>query len=98
FRRRWVKEVGSHSALPVRSMEERLAAFKERYGKELAFWEGDLRQYEFVAKVFREFRPDAVVHLGECPSAPYSMIDVEHATFVQVNNITSTFISSSPYA
>ncbi|MDQ3889017.1 MAG: NAD-dependent epimerase/dehydratase family protein, partial [Actinomycetota bacterium] len=30
-------------------------------------------------------------HLGECPSAPYSMIDVDHAVFVQTNNIVSTF-------
>jgi Nucleoside-diphosphate-sugar epimerases len=41
--------------------------------------------------MFREFRPEAVVHLGECPSAPYSMIDAQHAMFVQLNNITTTF-------
>ena len=49
-----------------------------------------LVDYEFVASFFRDFRPDAVVHLGECPSAPYSMIDVDHATWVQQNNIVST--------
>jgi UDP-sulfoquinovose synthase len=50
----------------------------------------DLREYANVERIFREFQPDAVVHLGECPSAPYSMIDVHHTVFVQTNNITST--------
>jgi len=91
FRRRWVEEMGSWSATPVASMRERLAAFRERFGRELRFWEGDLREYGLVEAIFREFQPDAIVHFGECPSAPYSMIDVHHAVFVQTNNITTTF-------
>lgn len=91
FRRKWVEEMGSWSATPICPMRERLAAFRARFGSELAFWEGDLREYGFVERVLREFQPDAVVHLGECPSAPYSMIDVDHAVFVQTNNIVSTF-------
>lgn len=91
LRRRWVEEMGSSSALPIRSMQERLQAVRERYGREVGFWEGDLRDYSFVERVFREVRPEAIVHLGECPSAPYSMVDVHHAIFVQTNNITTTF-------
>lgn len=91
FRRQWVEEMGSISAIPIQSMPERLRAFRARHGKELRFWEGDLRDYDFVEQIFKDFQPDAVVQLGECPSAPYSMIDVRHATFVQHNNITSTF-------
>jgi UDP-sulfoquinovose synthase len=91
LRRKWVEEMGSWSATPIAPMRERLEAFRARFGKGLAFWEGDLREYSFVERVVREFQPDAVVHLGECPSAPYSMIDVNHAVFVQTNNIVSTF-------
>ncbi|MFQ5615698.1 MAG: NAD-dependent epimerase/dehydratase family protein [Anaerolineales bacterium] len=91
FRRQWVAEMGSTSATPIRSMEERLQAFKEFHGKTIRFWEGDLREYDFVEQIFREFQPDAIVHFGECPSAPYSMIDIDHAVFVQTNNITTTF-------
>jgi len=91
FRRQWVEEMGSWSATPIRPMKERLQAFKERFCKELRFWEGDLREYGLVEQIFREFQPDAIVHLGECPSAPYSMIDVHHAVFVQTNNIITTF-------
>ncbi|HJR77245.1 MAG TPA: NAD-dependent epimerase/dehydratase family protein [Nitrospiraceae bacterium] len=91
MRRQWVEEMQSWSAIPIARIDERLQAFKHRYGKTLHFWEGDLRQYEFTEQMFREFRPEAVVHLGECPSAPYSMIDAQHAMFVQINNITTTF-------
>lgn len=91
FRRKWVSEMGCWSATPVAPMDERLRAFKESHGRKLRFWEGDLRDYHLVEEIFEDFRPDAVVHLGECPSAPYSMIDVHHAVFVQTNNIVGTF-------
>jgi UDP-sulfoquinovose synthase len=91
LRREWVEEMGSWSATPVFDMEDRLRAFKEHHDADLRFWQGDLREPEFVYEIFSDFKPDAVVHLGECPSAPYSMIDVAHATFVQTNNIVGTF-------
>ena len=90
-RRRWVAEMSSDSALPIASMTDRLHVFKETFGRELLFTEGDLKDYSIVERVFREFEPEAVVHLGECPSAPYSMIDVHHATEVHNNNVGSTF-------
>jgi UDP-sulfoquinovose synthase len=34
--------------------------------------------------------PDAIVHFGEQRSAPYSMIDREHAVYTQVNNVVGT--------
>lgn len=37
-----------------------------------------------------KYEPEAIIHLGEQPSAPYSMIDEEHAVFTQTNNIVGT--------
>jgi UDP-sulfoquinovose synthase len=91
LRRRWVDEMGSWSATPICPMRDRLEAFRARFGRDLIFWEGDLRNYALVETIFREFKPDAIVHFGECPSAPYSMIDVHHTVFVQTNNIATTF-------
>jgi UDP-sulfoquinovose synthase len=91
LRRKWVEEMGSWSATPIANMDERRQAFAEAFGQELPFWQGDLRDYALVERAFREFEPEAIVHLGECPSAVYSMRDVYHATFVQTNNITTTF-------
>ncbi len=90
LRRDWVAEMGSQSATPIRRMTERLAAFREIYGRNLIFRKGDLRDYDCVLNFLKSFQPEAIVHLGEMPSAPYSMLDVHHATFAQFNNIGGT--------
>ncbi len=90
LRRQWVAEMNSHSVTPILPMEERLIAFRENFGRELLFREGDLRHYQFVYDFFADFQPEAIVHLGEMPSSPYSMVDVNHATFTQTNNIIGT--------
>ncbi len=90
LRREWVREVESWSASPIRPMGERLEAFEEVFGKKIDFYEGDLRDPDFVYGCFESFRPEVVVHLGEQPSAPYSMIDLEHTTFTQINNVQGT--------
>jgi UDP-sulfoquinovose synthase len=87
LRRDWVAEMGSQSAMPIFSREERLAAFKQQYGTELDFRVGDFLDYEFLEQFFKEFQPEAVIHLGQMPSAPYSMIDREHTVFTQHNNV-----------
>ncbi len=89
LRREWVAEVGGISALPIASREERRKALKEAVGAELDFRVGDLTDFEFVKGLFQEFRPEAVVHLGQMPSAPYSMIDQAHCVWTQRNNIVN---------
>jgi len=90
LRREWVAEVGGQSATPIRRMTERLEAYRERFGKNLVFRRGNLRDYNFVLNALRSFEPDVIVHLGENPSAPYSMIDVEHCVFTHENNMIGT--------
>src|SRR5690625_3222449 len=50
----------------------------------------DLTDYEAVAEVFQETQPEAFVHFAEHRSAPYSMIDREHAIENHRNNIEGT--------
>ncbi|MGW2188593.1 NAD-dependent epimerase/dehydratase family protein [Streptomyces sp. NPDC001719] len=90
LRRAWVAEMGSVSAVPIASMDERLTAYRERFGASLAFSALDLRDHDVLSHALAAFGPDAVVHLAECPSAPYSMIDFRHADFVQRNNVSGT--------
>ena len=87
LRREWVKEVGGISAIPVADRDDRLLAFQERFGRRLDFRIGDLMDYDFVRDFFRDFQPDAVVHLGQMPSAPYSMMDQAHCVWTQRNNV-----------
>ncbi len=88
--RRRVREVGSWSATPIPTFARRQTLVRERLGKELRFYRGDLGRYDFVREVIGRERPDAVVHLAEQRSAPYSMIDVHHAVRTQVDNLTGT--------
>ncbi len=87
LRREWVAEVGGVSAQPIANREERLRAFKETFGTELDFRIADLTDYDLVKTIFAEFQPEAVVHLGQMPSAPYSMIDQAHCVWTQQNNV-----------
>jgi UDP-sulfoquinovose synthase len=89
-RRANVQSVGSQSAIPVLDMEERVNAFKRIHGESLSFFEGDLLDYDFLADVIKQTRPDSIVHLAEQPSAPFSMIDRKHAIYSQHNNVEGT--------
>jgi UDP-sulfoquinovose synthase len=89
-RRKNVQDIGSTSAIPVLDMEERIRSFKHIHGKEISFYSGNLLDYDFLKEVVRETRPDSIVHLAEQPSAPFSMIDREHAIYTQHNNIEGT--------
>ncbi len=87
LRRRLHLERGSDSLTPIRSLHERVQAWRQLTGKHMALYIGDLTDWEFTAHVFREFRPEAIVHYGQIPSAPYSMISVHTATFTHTNNV-----------
>lgn len=89
-RRKNVSEVGSQSATEILSIEERIKLFERQFGKNIEFIEGDLLNYDLLDNVMRSFQPDAIVHLGEQPSAPYSMIDRRHAIYTQENNVIGT--------
>ena len=89
-RRKNVAEVGSWSAIPIPNMRRRLEVARNLLGLRIKFFHGDLRKYQDALSVLRESKPDAIVHLGEQPSAPYSMIDCKHASFTQENNVTGT--------
>ncbi len=86
-RRRWDDECGTYSLVPIRSMEQRVARWAELTGKLVRWHQVDLCDPEPLDALVAAFRPDAVVHLAEQRSGPFSMIDQEHAVRTQVNNI-----------
>ena len=83
-------ELGSSSLTPIQSLQERIVAWRETTGKEIEVRIGDLTDPYFVDETFRDFVPDAIVHYGEQPSAPYSMISRKHAVLTQRNNVEGT--------
>lgn len=89
-RRSWDHELGAQTLTPIRPLTERLRTWQRRTGRTIESYIGNILDYEFLAGVMREFEPEAVVHFAEQRSAPYSMIDRQHAVFSQVNNVVGT--------
>jgi UDP-sulfoquinovose synthase len=91
LRRKAHEEAGTDSLTPILpGLPERVSAWKDVTGHEIALTEGDLCDWSVTELVFGEFRPEAVIHYGEMPSAPYSMKSREHAVFTQTNNVVNT--------
>ncbi len=89
-RRRYDVEMGVDSLVPVRPLEHRINVWQEVSALRIESYVGDLTDAAFVTRVVGEFRPDTVVHFAEQRSAPYSMIDQQHAVYTQVNNVVGT--------
>ena len=89
-KRQWEAELGIEPLIPIYSLEERARAWQEITGKNFTVFTGDLREYDFVHEAVQSFEPEAIIHYGEQPSAPYSMMDHDHAVFSQVNNVVGT--------
>ena len=90
LRRQWDFEVGAQSLTPIQPLSDRLRVWQELTGKSIEMFIGDVNDYDFLSGVIESFQPDAVVHFAEQRSAPYSMIDRQHAIFSQVNNVVGT--------
>jgi UDP-sulfoquinovose synthase len=89
-RRLWDAQLGSDTLTPISSIQQRLQRWRDLTGKSIDLFVGDITNYEFLSKTMQAFAPEAIVHFGEQRSAPYSMIDREHAVFTQVNNVVGT--------
>jgi UDP-sulfoquinovose synthase len=82
--------MGVESLSPIYPLEERVAKWREISKQQIDVHIGDLTDAKFLFSIVADSQPDAVVHFGEQRSAPYSMIDREHAVYTQVNNVVGT--------
>lgn len=89
-KRRWEEELDAHPLVPVLPLSERVGLWHKTSGQTIHAFEADLCNHEQVFRIVQDFAPDAIVHYGEQPSAPFSMIDREHTVLTQTNNITGT--------
>jgi len=89
-KRRWELELNVEPLVPIRTLQDRVADWREVTSLSMEVFVGDLRNYGVVEGVLDTFRPEAVVHYGEQPSAPYSMIDNNRSVFTQINNVAGT--------
>ncbi|NJK99855.1 MAG: NAD-dependent epimerase/dehydratase family protein [Spirulinaceae cyanobacterium RM2_2_10] len=89
-RRHWDAKLGVDTLTPIAPIHKRLQRWHDLTGKSIDLFVGDITDYDFLSQTLRQFEPASVVHFGEQRSAPYSMIDREHAVFTQVNNVVGT--------
>jgi len=89
-RRKWDREGGTYSLLPLRTMPQRIDRWRQVSGQEIEWRRVDLRDGTAVDELFAEFNPHAVIHFAEQRSAPFSMVDRAHAEMTQVNNVVGT--------
>jgi len=89
-KRAWELELNAQPLIPISTLSNRVHTWKELTKRQISLLVGDLCEYDFVRDALREFQPEAIVHFGEQPSAPFSMMDQRRCLMTQVNNITGT--------
>ncbi|MBD2019972.1 NAD-dependent epimerase/dehydratase family protein [Leptolyngbya sp. FACHB-36] len=89
-RRYWDAQLCVETLTPIAPIQQRLQRWRDLTGKTIDLFVGDITNYEFLNQALHQFEPEAIVHFGEQRSAPFSMIDREHAVLTQVNNVVGT--------
>lgn len=85
------RELDTRSLVLIHSLFTRITAWKVQSGIDLGRYTIDVaRDYEDLVDALTNFRPDAVVHLAEQRSAPYSMMGQSQALYTQRNNVLGT--------
>ncbi len=91
LRRRAHQEAGTDTLTPIgENLPGRAEAWRQVTGYRIGVTEGDLTDWPMVEKLFADVEPEAIIHYGEMPSAPYSFISREHAVYTQYNNVIGT--------
>jgi UDP-sulfoquinovose synthase len=90
IRRHWDAELQIETLTPIAPIQRRLECWQQLSGRQIPLWVGDITNYDFLSGALKEFAPDSIVHFGEQRSAPFSMIDREHAVLTQTNNVVGT--------
>lgn len=90
FRRTASMSLDCEALVPNPNLMQRAKIWEEVSRKKINVINGDVTDYDFLLNIFKDFKPDAVIHFAEQPSAPYSMIGYREARITLINNLTST--------
>ncbi|MDO8287785.1 MAG: NAD-dependent epimerase/dehydratase family protein [Parvibaculum sp.] len=90
-RRKIDVELETESLTPIRSMSERLHAWKEVSGKKITFHNFTIGEnYHRLVTLIQNLEPDTIVHFAEQRAAPYSMKSPRHKRYTVSNNLMAT--------
>lgn len=91
LRRAIAEDTDSEALYKTPNLVERCKIFEEVSGHKVEAEIGDLADSDFCLGLFEKYKPDAVVHYAEQPSAPYSMRGFSEAQMTLNNNLNVTF-------
>ena len=84
-------ELECDSLTPIRPMGERLRAWKEVSGRDIAFHNFNVaKNYQRLLDLLKDWQPQAIVHFAEQRAAPYSMKSSRHKRYTVENNLGAT--------
>lgn len=89
-KRKISKKLGINSLCPIKKLDIRVSSWNKISKNKIKYKIQNLRDYEKSKLIFNEFQPDTVIHFAEQPSAPYSMMSYEAASFTLKNNLETT--------
>jgi len=86
-KRQWELEEGIEPLLATPTLHRRVDRWNELTDNKIHLRVGDLCNHRFVYNMFRDIKPDVILHYAEQPSAPYSMQGRDAAVYTQHNNV-----------
>lgn len=90
-RRNIDNELEIRSLTPIRTMSERIAAWKEVSGRTIDFVNLTVgKEFDRLVALIKDWAPDSVVHFAEQRAAPYSMKSARHKIYTVDNNLNAT--------
>ncbi|MBK1970228.1 MULTISPECIES: NAD-dependent epimerase/dehydratase family protein [Brevundimonas] len=90
-RRNIDNELEIRSLTPIRTMGERIAAWKEVSGRAIDFVNLTVgKEFDRLVALIKDWAPDSVVHFAEQRAAPYSMKSARHKLYTVDNNLNAT--------
>ncbi len=90
LRRKLAREENVEALIEIPNLHERTRLWESLSNHKITTYIGNLTNWDLISHIFDDFRPEAIVHYAEQPSAPYSMLNREAATLTLHNNLSVT--------
>lgn len=84
------KQEGVSPLWKISSINSRINTWKSIGNKSIKFEKINILNFTNICKVIKSFKPEVIIHLGEQPSAPFSMKNIANASYTQTNNNIGT--------
>jgi UDP-sulfoquinovose synthase len=86
-KRKIESEYGIEPLNDISTFKKRVNHWNKNQSNRINYRVLDLLNYKQLSEMLESFKPEAIIHYAEQPSAPYSMASREKAVFTQHNNV-----------